>query len=167
MAYSKQTWDDGAAGGTPLSAARLTAMEDGIEAAHQLYDDGVGSATEATVATSEATASTSMTNLTTVGPAVTVDIGPSGKALVILGALITSDDAAGGGAMGFAVSGASTVAASTSQCLEGRGLAGGEASKIHLVTGLTPGSNTFTAKYQRISVGTATFVRRVLAVVPL
>lgn len=31
MTYSKQTWTDGAGGGTPLSAARLTHMEDGIE----------------------------------------------------------------------------------------------------------------------------------------
>lgn len=31
MAYSPQTWTDGSAGGTPLSAARLTVMETGIE----------------------------------------------------------------------------------------------------------------------------------------
>lgn len=30
MAYSKQTWTDGADGGTPVSAARLTHIEDGI-----------------------------------------------------------------------------------------------------------------------------------------
>jgi hypothetical protein len=33
MAYVKQTWVDGQAGGTPVSAARLNHMEDGIEAA--------------------------------------------------------------------------------------------------------------------------------------
>jgi hypothetical protein len=31
MAYSPQTWTDGSGGGTPLSAARLTVMETGIE----------------------------------------------------------------------------------------------------------------------------------------
>lgn len=36
MAYSKQTWTDGAAGATPLSAARLNNMEAGIEGAHSL-----------------------------------------------------------------------------------------------------------------------------------
>lgn len=33
MVYSKQTWVDGANGGTPLSAARFNHMEDGIAAA--------------------------------------------------------------------------------------------------------------------------------------
>lgn len=33
MAYAKQTWTDGAGGATPVSAARLSHMEDGIEAA--------------------------------------------------------------------------------------------------------------------------------------
>lgn len=34
MAYTKQTWTDGAAGGTPTSAARFSYMETGIENAH-------------------------------------------------------------------------------------------------------------------------------------
>jgi hypothetical protein len=34
MAYTKQTWANDAGGGTPLSAARLNYIEDGIEAAH-------------------------------------------------------------------------------------------------------------------------------------
>lgn len=33
MPYTQQTWNNGAAGGTPISAARLTVMEDGIHAA--------------------------------------------------------------------------------------------------------------------------------------
>lgn len=33
MAYQKQTWNDNPGGNTPLSAARLNHMEDGIEAA--------------------------------------------------------------------------------------------------------------------------------------
>lgn len=33
MAYAKQTWSDYAAGGTPISAARLNYMEAGIEEA--------------------------------------------------------------------------------------------------------------------------------------
>jgi hypothetical protein len=36
MAYVKQSWSDEAAGGTPLSAARLNYIEAGIEAAHDL-----------------------------------------------------------------------------------------------------------------------------------
>lgn len=38
MAYSKQTWTNGPDGGTPLSAARLNHIEDGIEAAAQTAD---------------------------------------------------------------------------------------------------------------------------------
>lgn len=33
MAYSEQTWQDGSSGGTPVNAARLQHMEDGIAAA--------------------------------------------------------------------------------------------------------------------------------------
>lgn len=36
MAYTKQTWADGFVGGTPITAARLGHIEDGIEAAHGL-----------------------------------------------------------------------------------------------------------------------------------
>lgn len=32
MSYAKQTWHDGPAGGTPLDAAALQHIEDGIEA---------------------------------------------------------------------------------------------------------------------------------------
>jgi hypothetical protein len=43
MAYSKQTWANGVGGGTPLSAARLTVMENGIEAADRHARTGTGS----------------------------------------------------------------------------------------------------------------------------
>lgn len=38
MTYIKQTWTDGAPGGTPLSAARLNHMEDGVAAAQVAAD---------------------------------------------------------------------------------------------------------------------------------
>lgn len=41
MAYSKQTWANGSAGGTPLSAARLQHLEDGLEAAATVADDAI------------------------------------------------------------------------------------------------------------------------------
>lgn len=40
--YAKQSWSDLAAGGTPISAARLNHMEEGIEAAHELAGTGGG-----------------------------------------------------------------------------------------------------------------------------
>lgn len=36
MAYIKNTWADGSAGGTPITAARLNQMENGIEQAHSM-----------------------------------------------------------------------------------------------------------------------------------
>ena len=34
MSYTKQTWVDGSAGGTPISAERLNHIEDGVSDAH-------------------------------------------------------------------------------------------------------------------------------------
>lgn len=39
MTYTKQTWVNGRAGGTPLSAARLNHIEDGVEAVATAADD--------------------------------------------------------------------------------------------------------------------------------
>lgn len=47
MAYNKQTWQNGEAGGTPISATRLNTMEDGIEAASETAADALGTATSA------------------------------------------------------------------------------------------------------------------------
>ena len=38
MPYTKQTWADGEAGGTPITAARLNAIETGIDTAHDTAD---------------------------------------------------------------------------------------------------------------------------------
>lgn len=40
-------------------------------------------------------------------------------------------------------------------------------SRTKLVTGLTPGSNTFTAKYHAATSGTANFLDRTIVVIPL
>lgn len=59
MPYSKQTWNDSSSGGTPLSAARLNHMEDGISDA----DTAAASAqTTAAAASSTATAALSAAN---------------------------------------------------------------------------------------------------------
>jgi hypothetical protein len=75
--------------------------------------------------------------------------------------------------MGFAVSGATTLAASDAQSLVAGILGGGGAprpdmqgSATYLVTGLTAGSNTFTAKY-RVDGSTGTFANRNIIVIPL
>lgn len=116
------------------------------------------------VATSETTASTSFTDLATVGPCTSVKTGTS--ALVIMTAQ-QSCSLADGILASFSVSGATTIAASTSRALSmvGTGQVGMSAS--FLVTGLTPGTNTFCMKYRIAFSGTGTWVNRGIIVIPM
>ena len=120
----------------------------------------------ATVATSQTTTSGTYTDLATAGPAVTLTTGT--KALVIVTCQISNDASLGLASMGFAVSGATTIAAAQTTSLSGRANADfiTQASAMYLVT-LTAGSNTFTAKYQRLSLGTSTFSNRVITVIDM
>lgn len=169
MAYTPQTWNDGAAGGTPLSAARLTHMEDGIDDAHDLYDLGAGAAAQSFISTEESTTSTTYVDLTTTGPQVTVDVGASGKVLVMAGARIRSGTADQGGFASVALSGGNTSAATDDRAV---GLRAGvanqsqRASFVEMMEGLAAGSTTFTVRY-RSTTDTASFANRELVVVPL
>lgn len=116
------------------------------------------------VTTSEATTSTTYTDLTTSGPAVTATIGPSGIALVIVSARM-SNTGSNTTAMSYAVSGASTVAAADVNAASNDGVAG-RSTRMTVQTGLTAGSNTFTAKY-RADAGTGTFDSRRIIVIPI
>lgn len=123
--------------------------------------------TQATVATAETTASTSYVALTTPGPAVTVVTGT--KALVIISGRLSNGTAGAAASMGYAVSGASTIAADdtkskTVQSATASNLDRG--SWVGLEEGLTAGSNTFTAQY-RVTSGTGTFGDRRIIVVGL
>lgn len=128
------------------------------------------------VATSQTTASTSYTDLATVGPVVTMITGTS--VLVTVSCLTSNNQAnanaeSGVTAMSVAVSGASTVAASDAWA--------GYGPQIHtshtqsragtfLITGLTAGTNVFTAKYRvggALATGTGTFSHRHLSVTVL
>lgn len=67
--------------------------------------------------------------------------------------------------MSFAVSGATTVAATDGSAIQ-RNISAGERLGITVYqTGLTPGSNTFTLRY-RVTAGTGTFSARRIAVIP-
>jgi hypothetical protein len=115
------------------------------------------------VATSQSTSSFSYTDLAT-SQSVTLTTGT--KALV----LITSGVEASGnstGNMSVAVSGASTVAANDQWCIREAGDASRRFGGATLITGLTAGSNTFTAKF-RLSNGTSfTFFNREITVVDM
>jgi hypothetical protein len=123
----------------------------------------------ARVDSSQTTTSTSYTDLSTSGPAVTITTGT--KALVIVSAQLSNQNSDIAYAyMSYATSGATTIAA-------GDGVAVGVAttvssghnrviaSKASRVT-LTAGSNTFTAKY-RVTTSTGTFVNREIFVMDL
>jgi len=120
------------------------------------------------VATSETTTSTSYVGLTT-PCAVTATIGSSGMALVI-----TSHEGGNSGAdaltlSSFALSGATTQAASDTNAFKSRlttATATQRGSSAVLLTGLNAGSTTFTQQY-RVTSGTGTFLNRNISVIPL
>ena len=119
------------------------------------------------VATSETTASTSYTDLSTVGPAVTSTTGT--RALVIVSAAISVNSAGAKVYMGITVSGATSDAADDASSLIFTSDSSGQqirASAAHFFEGLTGGSNVFTAKY-KVSAGTGTFINRQIFVLPL
>lgn len=116
------------------------------------------------------TMSTTFTNLdapASVGPSVTVDTGPT--ALVVVHGQI-SNSGSGSARMAYDVSGATSIAAA-----DNRGIAIIGAAGVTIAcsmgthhgggTALTPGSNTFTAKY-RVGSGTGTFSDRRIIVMP-
>jgi len=120
------------------------------------------------ITTQETTTSTSYTDLTTSGPAVTLTTGT--KALVIVTARMWNQSADYVAMMSFAVSGATTVSANDDNAAYAR--RGTDAvinrfSTATLVTGLTAGSNTFTAKYRADISGTAAFRERTIFVMNL
>lgn len=116
------------------------------------------------VTTSQNTTSTSYVDLATVGPTVTVTTGAS--ALVMLYNANVNAAGTSSSLMSFAISGSSSVAANDNMSIGTNSTVGSRAGATFLVTGLTPGSNTFTAKY-RVGGSTGTFVDRRLAVFPL
>lgn len=124
----------------------------------------------ASVATSQTTTSLSYTDLTTVGPSVTITTGY--RALVFIGArsMHSSVTAAGEHAkVSYAVSGATTIAASdTWSSYRAATTSNNNRNPIvHLTSALNPGSNTFTLKYKVSAAGTGTFDNRSITVVAL
>ena len=121
------------------------------------------------VATIETTTSTSFVDLATVGPDVTVTIGANGLALVSIYCRSLNTASTGQALMGIDVSGANTIAADSTRII-GQVFTGNYelwCGASFLYTGLNAGSTTFTAKYKRLTAGTASFSTRRIAVIPL
>jgi hypothetical protein len=124
---------------------------------------------EAFVAAQETSTSNAPADLTTAGPSVASTIGASGMALVVVSCWLHNGTAGNDTYMGFAVSGASTVAAISTRALVYTPSTAAYVlgtSYISLITGLTAGSNTFTAKYWT-GAGTGTWRNRRITVIPL
>lgn len=119
----------------------------------------------ATVATEQDTTSTSYTDLTTSGPAVTLTTGT--KALVIITA-VQFNSSNNQQFASYAVSGATTIAASDARAAKSQNAAYNENrySSASRLSTLTAGSNTFTMKY-RTAAGTAYFSNREIIVIDL
>lgn len=128
----------------------------GVWTVHSIFKHSAN----ATVTTQESTASTSYVDLTTPGPAVTIT-SQGTQALVTIRAQMFASTGTVSATMGFVVSGATTRAATnadslTIQCTnigDGNYLTGQQLIPI------TPGTNTYTAKYHA-AVGTAVFAQR-------
>lgn len=119
---------------------------------------------------SDSTAGTSYADLDngTVGPTVTVTTGT--RAFVWFSCRLYNDTANAQICMTYAVSGATTVAASDTSALIVDGLATANRqtqAMYDMTTGLTAGSNTFTAKYRAGGGGRANYFWRRLGVWPL
>lgn len=118
----------------------------------------------ADVLTLESTTSTAYTDLTTAGPSVTLVTGTS--AIVCLTCEITKTTAGNSGFMSFAVSGASSIAASDNTSASATIAVAntpGTGARVQVVPGLTAGPNIFTSKY-RVDGGTLSFFRRSMVV---
>lgn len=116
---------------------------------------------------SSTTTSTTYTNLAAGALSVTAVTGTS--AFVTVGATMSHNAANGTCHVSWDVTSATTLAASDSWMVSNREVTAGwthSTGRSYLVTGLTAGSNVFTAKYKITTVGTGTFTDRDISVIP-
>lgn len=150
-----------------VEAGESTSITSGDITDHRTFSRTIiGAMDAARVDAGEARTSTSYGDLATPGPQVTVDTGR--RAIVVLGANIDGVAGSAAGLMSFAVSGATTLAASDNNAVSTTTGAVERQANFLVLTGLNPGSNTFTAKYRKGSSGSSvTFAFRHIWVIPL
>lgn len=112
-----------------------------------------------TVSTSQTTTSTSFVDLATVGPSLTITTG--GRGLIIWGCQIVNS---GAGSSYMSFTGAN-VTASITLAVQMSGTNPVQMVYSLFLNGMTPGSNTFTAKYA-VSAGTGTWQDRRMQMLP-
>lgn len=143
-----------------------TNLVDGTVTASKL---ATGAASSPLVAAAESTTSTTYVDLTTVTDTVTVTVGANGILLVGISALLYNTGAGNFTFMSFAASGANTLAADDTRCVEYKTANAANdmfLGNTILLTGLAPGSTTLKAKY-RVAAGTGQFINRRIWAVPL
>ena len=99
------------------------------------------------------------------GPAVTLNVTGT-QAIVILTAQMFGSTGQTAAFMSVSVTGATTIAASDANSYRVFGNDPIRASAAVLITGLTAGSNTFTAVYRHVGSGSSTFGARTITVIP-
>ncbi|OII61224.1 hypothetical protein BJP40_06770 [Streptomyces sp. CC53] len=123
------------------------------------------------VAAAETTESFQFTDLNTPGPQVTVETGPS--AIVFLYCGSNSDTPGIASTMAYEIEGRNRVTTGSvpTGAVEFRTSGGAGFTRhggaVSMMNDLTPGENTFTAKYKTSGSGTSTFRDRVMIVFPL
>ena len=114
------------------------------------------------------TSSTSFVNLSS-SVAVTLTTGT--KALVIVRAQINTNVGGRHGIVSYAVSGATTIAASDDFCYSSGGISsvlqGASGTTARIVSGLTAGSNTFTVKIRSVDGGSIDVANVQLSVIDM
>lgn len=121
-----------------------------------------------TITTTESTASLSYIDLSTVGPAVTITTNTS--VLISMSGVVFRSSGTGNTAyISVAVSGATTIAANDTNAVSGVeavAVSNVSLARTFILTGLTPGSNTFTLKY-KVDGGNYSFLNRSLVITVL
>lgn len=116
----------------------------------------------ASTATNQTTSSLTFTDLATVGPSISLETGAAAKVTITASIQNTALFQA---RMGFAVSGATTVAANDLNSIFHPQTVQQRLTGTFLVTSLTAGTNVFTAKYRTDSAGvSASFTDRIITV---
>jgi hypothetical protein len=126
---------------------------------------GASGSASATLAGSDTTTVASYTDLGAIGPAVTVTVPSSGNVLVTITAFM-SNGASSGGYMSFQVDATTATDATSLHFDNTTANYSFQGSASYVVSDLTAGSHTFTAKY-RSGAGTETFANRSIIVIPL
>jgi hypothetical protein len=152
----------------PAATGATTAVPTGITT---IYNGSVWVCTTPVAALNNAAGTTTQNSFTatlsgTPGPNLSATLVTGTTALVSIQANLANSSDGQGAYLGVAVSGATTLAATTNDCLYNGGPASRyiQAAATFVLTGLTAGTNTFTFNYRVGNTGTGEFISRRLTV---